>query len=1353
MNVLSWIVNESFANRLTLTLFHFLWQGGLVGLVALLGCSLLSGGSARLRYAIHVAAMLVMAACLPVTFLLIGEGSLTIHREISSRSGFSSQTPGAEVAPNPLGGASSDIAFEALEPPIQLPDESQSNGGHSNSVAHAELAPIASPSLRQDWILNLISITSQWIAVFYVMGVAAFLGRLFIGVCGGYRLRKMSSAITDKEIVASLNALARSLGMQVLPAIAWCDRISIPVVVGVLRPMILLPTGVDADLTPWQLRAILLHELSHIRRLDPLVNLLQRIVEAALFFHPVVWVVSRRITLERELAADDMVLAAGWDRPQYADALVRMAELASRVSGSDMPRRFGLLAASGARPSELKIRILRLLGSSPPPQLNLSRGIISSLVLLVTGGAVLAWSQHSSPGAAKDLPIEKNVANAARQLPDEQDDEDRAAELDKEPYDAYMKIMDFAPMSECKAAIKRLDDGGVTKLAAQSRERLAHRWKSISEAPVESFLREIPKTDAGDDVERGGGDRIGVQTELDGVWSNGKGSAEGWRDWIVRKQEDYRIGRLQLLFEAAERYCKLGDAARAKRALIAGLSGFEIYDADLNTLIKRYWPITSDDPAKSLGSGPHAWTLANFLTELSSAQQSLGEIDEAIVTHSRLMLIHFMLSWKHPSAGPTQHARELWSLIRKKPESAPPLFWFNVMDEGNATQKFDLSTVGQKDQLLTHHHQNVTAAPSLDFAELKITAKTRGQKGLLDVNRINQEGKQESIGVLRPAANGGTEQTIAATLKVPANTGLVQFLVAGDDFQVGDVTVDATFTKRSEKAVKSIRQGRGVTSASGATILQKPSVLLPDHWILSALGFDNNDNELVTASTQSFATIRRWDLVGRRLLSEIKLQADQHGRPFRQETMKLSGDRKRVVAATNEYVGIWDASSGELLKKLPFPTKSGIYDCCISMLDCTPDLSVIAGNWSMPGRLTLSYDAHVMIWNGNSGEHLQTIIDKGATDLKSIDLSADGTRLATTNGSGATVWYTSTGRELLHVPNDNTGRKHPDAEVSDSATSHVWSVQLSPSGEQFAFGDILGVKLVDARSGKLLHQLEGPHRYGLGTLVFSPDGQWLARLGTEDRIDADKTRDVVPIWSTQTGEKHFELYTEANDASFSADGKRIAIGFSDMQQGLAIWKLDEDTEAPTAIKGPGPDSRVDKIEENGHYRGKVAAEYAERFKPTWNRATHGLEYGIAFTKPRSEYRIGERVPLVVFFRNGGERAVKFNTRPDFYGNPPKILDAKGAAVQVETIPLLGQIPHYHEALEPGEVLGPFYLSFGLGENPRPGKQHWHPFVKSPLAGKYSLAHSVKVNVASPDKDSVSAPAELTTSSLELEIVE
>ena len=116
--------------------------------------------------------------------------------------------------------------------------------------------------------------------------------------------------------------------------VAICDRIAAPILVGVLRPMILLPAAALAGWDPQQLEMVLLHELAHVRRYDNLVNLLQRIVESLLFFQPMVWIVSGWVRREREHCCDELVVART-RRPQaYAEMLVNSVRDISRKARS-----------------------------------------------------------------------------------------------------------------------------------------------------------------------------------------------------------------------------------------------------------------------------------------------------------------------------------------------------------------------------------------------------------------------------------------------------------------------------------------------------------------------------------------------------------------------------------------------------------------------------------------------------------------------------------------------------------------------------------------------------------------------------------------------------------------------------------------------------------------------------------------------------------------------------------------------------------------------------------------------------------------------------------------------------------
>ena len=153
------------------------------------------------------------------------------------------------------------------------------------------------------------------------------------------------------------------------------------------RPIVLLPTIVVTGLSSEQLVVVFGHELDHIRRNDLIVNLLQRIVESLLFFHPVVWFISRQMSDAQESCCDDLVVAAGCERMAYAGALLRMAELCC-VKKAVMPT---TVAASGQNPGQFERRIERMIDGHQSDQLQVTRaGFLTAIgFFLLTAGAGL----------------------------------------------------------------------------------------------------------------------------------------------------------------------------------------------------------------------------------------------------------------------------------------------------------------------------------------------------------------------------------------------------------------------------------------------------------------------------------------------------------------------------------------------------------------------------------------------------------------------------------------------------------------------------------------------------------------------------------------------------------------------------------------------------------------------------------------------------------------------------------------------------------------------------------------------------------------------------------------------------
>lgn len=347
--------------RLIETLIHFLWQGAAIALLTLVAAIALRRASANARYVLYVAALVLMAACLPATFTVL-DGSATTLGDLHLAE--QQAAIAGTVRTQPAG--PTDRAATAVS---HSPARRLAAGPEQPNTTEAQPGqPVVWGGSRIDWQDYATQITAC-----YLVGVLLMVGRLLLGLHGGQRLRRLSQPVDDPAVLAALARQARLIGLAFTPAIAYCRQVAVPTVVGVLRPMVLLPFSLASGLSPEQVEVLLAHELAHIRRYDHLVNLLQRVLEAALFFHPAVWFVSRRIRIERENCCDDLVLAAGGQAVTYAASLVEVAELC----GTSCRRaRLAAAAALGVadHPSQLRQRILRLLEGPTSHRRRLTRG-------------------------------------------------------------------------------------------------------------------------------------------------------------------------------------------------------------------------------------------------------------------------------------------------------------------------------------------------------------------------------------------------------------------------------------------------------------------------------------------------------------------------------------------------------------------------------------------------------------------------------------------------------------------------------------------------------------------------------------------------------------------------------------------------------------------------------------------------------------------------------------------------------------------------------------------------------------------------------------------------------------------
>jgi beta-lactamase regulating signal transducer with metallopeptidase domain len=260
--------------RLAGSLLHFVWQGAAIAIVTAIALRLLRRRSAEWRYAVALGALAAMLVAPFLTFTFYAEtGALTLRllRELNGAARIAS----AEASPG-------DVAL---------------------------------------WTQRIVAV--------WIVGVVVFLARLVGGWLLSRRLVRSAAAVVTPVMKEALERARAGLNFHGKIRLLTGERIESPVVIGWVRPAILLPASALTGLSADQLLAILSHELAHIRRHDFLVNGIQRAVECVLFYHPAVWWVSGKIRVERERCCDDLAVGVCGDRRIYAQALVALEKARS----------------------------------------------------------------------------------------------------------------------------------------------------------------------------------------------------------------------------------------------------------------------------------------------------------------------------------------------------------------------------------------------------------------------------------------------------------------------------------------------------------------------------------------------------------------------------------------------------------------------------------------------------------------------------------------------------------------------------------------------------------------------------------------------------------------------------------------------------------------------------------------------------------------------------------------------------------------------------------------------------------------------------------------------------------------
>ncbi len=297
-------------------LVHALWQGFALVLPVAIGFHLLRKRNARLRYNLGVATLLVQVVVSAGTF-------------------FYYYWPLRNIR------TASDLTLRSL--PYTFTPTLQIQATHLPWYS----------ALQQFVESHMPEIVVCWL-----IGVAVFMIRLAGGWLYLQHLKRTAHRITDKAVLDLAAALQEYLGLTRAIHITESAAIRVPMVIGIIKPVVLLPVGLVSGLSLRQVEAVLAHEFAHIKRADFAINILQSVIEVLFFFHPALWWLSARVREERELCCDDIAIDVCGDARILARALADVEEFAQSPA---------LAMSLASNRKQLLHRVRRMLGVPVKP--------------------------------------------------------------------------------------------------------------------------------------------------------------------------------------------------------------------------------------------------------------------------------------------------------------------------------------------------------------------------------------------------------------------------------------------------------------------------------------------------------------------------------------------------------------------------------------------------------------------------------------------------------------------------------------------------------------------------------------------------------------------------------------------------------------------------------------------------------------------------------------------------------------------------------------------------------------------------------------------------------------------------
>ena len=294
MNKLLEFIGQSPATKsFGISLLHSIWQGAAIAVILWIGMRILKNFQAQIRYYSAFLSLLLLSAAFSSTFYLQYLEYATPHFQLE------------EINLSSLKGLGTGEFHEQKTRDINIFQQ-----------------------VEEIWFTSILWLKQHtaYIFLLWSVGFIFYSGRFFLGLNYLERLKRSSNPV-PQNWQKTMVTLQQKLGLRKKVRLLFSHQLSTPLTFGWLKPVIIFPASVLAQLPMDQVESILLHELIHIRQRDYLISLLQSITEMLFFFNPGYWYISSILNKERENTCDDQVIATTENTITYARALSSLAEL------------------------------------------------------------------------------------------------------------------------------------------------------------------------------------------------------------------------------------------------------------------------------------------------------------------------------------------------------------------------------------------------------------------------------------------------------------------------------------------------------------------------------------------------------------------------------------------------------------------------------------------------------------------------------------------------------------------------------------------------------------------------------------------------------------------------------------------------------------------------------------------------------------------------------------------------------------------------------------------------------------------------------------------------------------------